>query len=154
MPKTYLIDVTNRDGEQTARVCLSKLQKTIINWLLDQTGVYQSEMGFPLSKHETRYINANVALTKSTPDQPALLKRMQLSGWSRALASDVKKAQQRTELAAFQPVDFDLRADAAVEISRQVQPGEIIQSTVDAVKAAIEGGAVTASINAEDAFPH
>jgi hypothetical protein len=31
-PKIYLLDVTNRDGVQTSRICLSKLQKTMINW--------------------------------------------------------------------------------------------------------------------------
>ena len=59
LPTIEIIDVTNRDGEQTSRVCLSKLQKTVLNWLLDDMGVYQSEMGFPLSPHERNYINAN-----------------------------------------------------------------------------------------------
>ena len=27
-PKIYIIDVTNRDGVQTSRICLSKLEKT------------------------------------------------------------------------------------------------------------------------------
>jgi len=31
MPKIYLIDVTNSDGVQASRMCLSKLQKTILN---------------------------------------------------------------------------------------------------------------------------
>ena len=31
MPKIYIIDVTNRDGVQTARLGLAKLQKTMIN---------------------------------------------------------------------------------------------------------------------------
>ena len=30
-PRIYIIDVTNRDGVQTSRICLSKLQKTMIN---------------------------------------------------------------------------------------------------------------------------
>ena len=97
MPKIEFIDVTNRDGEQTARISLSKLQKTVINWLLDDMGVYQSEMGFPLSPHERGYINANVALTRDNGEMGALLKRIQLSGWSRAVAADVQKAQQQTE---------------------------------------------------------
>ena len=42
------VRIADRDGEQTARISLSKLQKTVINWLLDEMGVYQSEMGFPL----------------------------------------------------------------------------------------------------------
>ena len=31
MPKIYIIDVTNRDGVQTAKLGLAKLQKTLIN---------------------------------------------------------------------------------------------------------------------------
>ncbi|HOU37000.1 MAG TPA: homocitrate synthase, partial [Candidatus Omnitrophota bacterium] len=42
-PKIYLIDVTNRDGVQTSRICLSKLQKTMINMYLNEMGVFQSE---------------------------------------------------------------------------------------------------------------
>ena len=32
MPKIYFVDVTNRDGVQTSRLGLAKLQKTIINF--------------------------------------------------------------------------------------------------------------------------
>ena len=35
-----IIDVTNRDGVQTSRICLSKLQKTMINLYLNEMGVY------------------------------------------------------------------------------------------------------------------
>jgi homocitrate synthase NifV len=52
-PKISLIDVTNRDGVQTSRICLSKLQKTMLNIYLDEMGVFQSEFGFPLTHHET-----------------------------------------------------------------------------------------------------
>ena len=44
--KIYLIDVTNRDGVQTSRICLSKLQKTMLNLYLNEMGVFQSEFGF------------------------------------------------------------------------------------------------------------
>ena len=152
MPKIEFVDVTNRDGEQTSRVALSKLQKTIINWLLDQMGVYQSEMGFPLSEHESNYINANCALTKpGCCDDGPLIKRLQLSGWSRALASDVKIAQDRTAVEHFnlsistseQMLQWKFRG----KFSRE----DIIRMMVDAVVAAKDGGAITAGINAEDA---
>ena len=45
MPKIYLIDVTNRDGVQTARLGLAKLEKTLINIYLNDMGVFQSEFG-------------------------------------------------------------------------------------------------------------
>lgn len=151
MPRIEFIDVTNRDGEQTARICLSKLQKTIINWMLDEMGVYQSEMGFPLSPHERNYINANVALTKEGQHNGALLKHIQLSGWSRAVAGDVKKAQQQTGIEHFnlsistseQMLQWKFRG----KFSRE----DILQTMVDSVKAAKEGGAKTAGVNAEDA---
>ena len=38
MPKIYLIDVTNRDGVQTAKLGLSKLEKTMLNILMPTVG--------------------------------------------------------------------------------------------------------------------
>jgi homocitrate synthase NifV len=63
-PKIYLLDVTNRDGVQTSRICLSKLEKTMINFYLNEMGVHQSEFGFPVTKHETNYLNANLELAQ------------------------------------------------------------------------------------------
>lgn len=151
MPKIEFIDVTNRDGEQTARISLSKLQKTVINWMLDEMGVYQSEMGFPLSPHERNYINANVALTQSNSQHGPLFKQIQLSGWSRAVSADVLKAQEQTNLEHFnlsistseQMLQWKFRG----KFSRE----DIIKMMVDSVVAAKQGGAVTAGVNAEDA---
>ena len=47
MHKIYLIDVTNRDGVQTAKLGLSKLEKTMINIYLNEMGVFQSEAFCP-----------------------------------------------------------------------------------------------------------
>ena len=52
MAGIYIIDVTNRDGVQTAQLGLSKLEKTMINIYLDGMGVFQSEFGFPTTRHE------------------------------------------------------------------------------------------------------
>ena len=38
MPCIRIIDVTNRDGVQTSRICLSKLQKTMLNLYLKRDG--------------------------------------------------------------------------------------------------------------------
>ena len=46
------VDVTNRDGVQTSRLGLAKLQKTIINIMLNDMGINQSEFGFPTTEHE------------------------------------------------------------------------------------------------------
>ena len=53
MGKIYIIDVTNRDGVQTAKLGLSKLEKTMINIYLNEMGVFQSEFGFPTTRHES-----------------------------------------------------------------------------------------------------
>ena len=62
--KVYIVDVTNRDGVQTSRLGLAKLEKTMINLYLNEMGIFQSEFGFPLTKHERNYINANLKLAK------------------------------------------------------------------------------------------
>ena len=52
MPKIYLLDVTNRDGVQTAKLGLSKLEKTLINIYLNEMGVFQSEFGYTRTSDE------------------------------------------------------------------------------------------------------
>src|SRR3990170_4581917 len=86
MPKIYLVDVTNRDGVQTAKLGLSKLEKTMINLYLNKMGVYQSEFGFPTTKHESRYLRANLRLREMGVLQP-----IRLGGWIRAAVEDVEK---------------------------------------------------------------
>ncbi|MBM3148705.1 MAG: homocitrate synthase, partial [Chloroflexi bacterium] len=87
MGKIYIIDVTNRDGVQTARLGLSKLEKTIMNIYLNEMGVFQSEFGFPTTKHETYYLQANLELAEM-----GVLKPIRLGGWIRATVGDVKTA--------------------------------------------------------------
>src|SRR4030042_1522542 len=84
MPKIYLIDVTNRDGVQTSRICLSKLQKTMLNLYLNDMGIFQSEFGFPVTRHETNYLNANLELVKQ-----GVFSSLRLGGWLRATKDDV-----------------------------------------------------------------
>ena len=93
MPKIYLIDVTNRDGVQTARLGLSKLEKTMINIYLSEMGVFQSEFGFPTTRHEINYLNANLELARK-----GVLKPIVLNGWIRAIKEDVKKATELTDV--------------------------------------------------------
>ena len=52
MPQVHILDVTNRDGVQTARTGLSKFGKTMVNVYLAKLGVAQSEIGFPFLFHE------------------------------------------------------------------------------------------------------
>src|SRR2546423_7642755 len=65
MPTVHFLDVTNRDGVQTARTGLSKFGKTMVNFYLGKLGVAQSEIGFPFLFHEVPYIRAQVALAEA-----------------------------------------------------------------------------------------
>ena len=87
MAKIYIIDVTNRDGVQTSRICLSKLEKTMINLHLDKLGVFQSEFGFPCTRREVNYLNANLEMAKKD-----IIHNTRLSGWLRAIPEDVTRA--------------------------------------------------------------
>lgn len=151
MPTIEFIDVTNRDGEQTARISLSKLQKTVINWLLDEMGVYQSEMGFPLNPHERGYINANVDLTQDDGENGPLMKRIQLSGWSRAVAGDVEKALSQTKIRHLNLSISTSEQMLTWKFRGKFSKEDIIRMMVDSVTAAKQGGAITAGVNAEDA---
>jgi len=147
MSKIYIIDVTNRDGVQTSRICLSKLQKTMLNLYLDQMGIFQSEFGFPTTNHEKNYLNANLELQKLKA-----IKRLRLSGWIRAIKEDVELA--------FKNVPKLQHLNVSISTSDQMIKHKfrgkldyqgVIKSMVKAVKIAKELGAITVGVNAEDA---
>jgi homocitrate synthase NifV len=50
-PKIYLIDVTTGRRPDGAPGSF-QAEKTMINLYLDDMGIYQSEFGFPTTKHE------------------------------------------------------------------------------------------------------
>ena len=87
MAQIYFIDVTNRDGVQTANLGLSKLEKTMINMYLNEMGVFQSEFGFPTTRHESLYLQANLELADM-----GILQPIRLAGWIRAIVADVDEA--------------------------------------------------------------
>jgi len=64
VPRIHIIDVTNRDGVQTAHLGLAKIEKTMINIFLNEMGVFQSEFGFPTTRHETNYLTPTSNLQK------------------------------------------------------------------------------------------
>ena len=147
MPKIYLLDVTNRDGVQTARLGLSKLEKTMINIFLDDMGVFQSEFGFPTTQHEVNYINANLELAEI-----GVIQHMRLEGWIRAIPGDVETA--------FKNVPNINHLNLSISTSDQMINGkfqgrktkdDIIQDMVAAVKAARTHGTESIGVNAEDA---
>ena len=147
MSKIYIVDVTNRDGVQTSRLGLAKLQKTIINLMLDDMGVTQSEFGFPTTKHELNYLNGNLELVDR-----GVINTTKLSGWMRAMASDV--------VLSFQNVPRLKNVNLSQSTSEQMINGkyqgkkdknDIIDMTVEAVEAAKTCGAQIIGVNAEDA---
>ncbi len=146
-PKIYLLDVTNRDGVQTSRICLSKLQKTMINLYLDQMGIFQSEFGFPITKHETNYLNANLELAGIGG-----FSSIRLGGWMRATAEDVKSSFKLVP----QLKHFNLSISTSDQMIVHKFKGKldhtsIIKEMVEAVHVARKSGAVSIGVNAEDA---
>ena len=147
MAKIHFIDVTNRDGVQTAHLGLSKLEKTMINIYLNEMGVFQSEFGFPTTRHEQYYLQANLELAEM-----GVLKPIRLGGWIRAVVDDVEKA--------FKLVPGLKHLNLSMSTSDQMIQGkfqgaksqdDIAIMMVDAVEAARAHGAESIGVNAEDA---
>ena len=147
MATIYMLDVTNRDGVQTSRICLSKLQKTMLNLYLDEMGVYQSEFGFPLTNHEVNYLNANIELAKIKG-----IKRLKLSGWIRATREDVELALKNVP--NLENINLSIStSDQMIEHKFQgkLDHKAIIEEMTDAVKCAKKHGLKIVGVNAEDA---
>ncbi|MCX7927618.1 MAG: homocitrate synthase [Candidatus Omnitrophica bacterium] len=147
MPKIYLIDVTNRDGVQTSRICLSKLQKTILNIYLNQFGVFQSEFGFPTTHHETNYLNANLELAEQ-----GVLSPIRLGGWIRAIEEDVQEAFKNCP--RIKNLNLSISTSdqmIAHKFKGKLDHASVIKEMQDAVKLARKLGAETIGVNAEDA---
>ena len=144
MAQVHFLDVTNRDGVQTARTSLSKFGKTMVNFYLAKLGVAQSEIGFPFLFHEKPYVLANVALARA-----GAFGDLRLSGWCRAVTADVEQA-----------VPLGLRHyNLSISTSDQMiahkfrgklDRAAIIDEMTAAVGAARSGGAQTIGVNAED----
>jgi isopropylmalate/homocitrate/citramalate synthase len=147
MAKIYFIDVTNRDGVQTARLGLSKLEKTMINMYLNEMGVFQSEFGFPTTRHEQYYLQANLELAEM-----GVLKPIRLGGWIRAVVDDVERA--------FKLVPGLKHINLSICTSDQMIQGkfqggksreDVVSMMVNAVEAARAHGTQSIGVNAEDA---
>jgi homocitrate synthase NifV len=146
-PKIYIIDVTNRDGVQTSRICLSKLEKTMINLYLNEMGAFQSEFGFPVTHHETNYLNANLELV-----QRGVLSPIRLGGWLRATLEDVE--------AVFRLVPEIKHLNLSISTSDQMiihkfkgklDHQSVIKEMTAAVREARKSQAESIGVNAEDA---
>ncbi|MBU1867242.1 MAG: homocitrate synthase, partial [Candidatus Margulisbacteria bacterium] len=147
MPKVYILDVTNRDGVQTARIGMAKLEKTIINMLLNEMGVFQSEFGFPFTKHETNYLNANLELAELGALAP-----IRLEGWARAIKKDVDLSFKLVP--KLKHINLSMSTSAIMLTGKfmgKMDENSIIASMGEAVESAYGYGAESVGVNAEDA---
>ena len=146
-PKAYIIDVTNRDGVQTSRICLSKLQKTMINLYLNEMGVFQSEFGFPVTRHETNYLNANLELVKK-----GVFSSIRLGGWVRATREDVKTAFKLIPQIKHMNLSISTSDQMIIhKFKGKLDHESVIKEMSAAVKEARKLGLESIGVNAEDA---
>ena len=144
MPQVHFLDVTNRDGVQTARTGLSKFGKTMVNFYLGKLGVAQSEIGFPFLFHEVPYVRANVALGRA-----GAFGNLRLSGWCRAVTDDV----ERTIPLGLNHYNLSISTSdqmIAHKFRGKLDREAVIAEMTAAVAVARQGGARTIGVNAED----
>jgi homocitrate synthase NifV len=144
MPQVHFLDVTNRDGVQTARTGLSKFGKTMVNFYLARLGVAQSEIGFPFLFHEVPYVKAQVALAEA-----GAFGELRLSGWCRGVVADVEKAAPlglRHYNLSISTSDYMIQNKFRGRLDREA----IIREMTAAVRTAKAAGAQTVGVNAED----
>ena len=144
MPSIHFLDVTNRDGVQTARTGLSKFGKVMVNFYLGRLGVAQSEIGFPFLFHEVPYVRACVAL-----GQAGAFGELRLSGWCRAIQADVEST------AGLGLRHYNLSISTSDQMITHKFRGRLDRSAIisemaAAVAAARAAGAETIGVNAED----
>src|ERR1700759_2428377 len=144
VPVVHFLDVTNRDGVQTARTGLSKFGKTMVNFYLGRLGVAQSAIGFPFLFHEVPDVRANVALAAEGP-----FGHLRLSGWCRAVSGDVAGAVP-LGLAHYNLSISTSDQMIAHKFRGRLGRAAIIGEMTAAVATACEGGAQTIGVNAED----
>jgi homocitrate synthase NifV len=144
MPRIHFLDVTNRDGVQTARTGLSKFGKTMVNFYLGRLGVAQSEIGFPFLFHEAPYVRAQVALAEA-----GAFGDLRLSGWCRGVAGDVERAVP-LGLSHYNLSISTSDYMIANKFRGRLDRAAIIREMTEAVRTAKAGGARTVGVNAED----
>src|SRR5580698_2870220 len=150
MPSIHFLDVTNRDGVQTARTGLSKFGKVMVNYYLGRLGVAQSEIGFPFLFHEVPYVRACLALAEA-----GAFGDLRLSGWCRAVPADVEAAVSVAAPGGRRLRHYNVSISTsdqmiAHKFRGRLDRSAIIDEMTAAVAAARAGGAETVGVNAED----
>jgi isopropylmalate/homocitrate/citramalate synthase len=145
MPAVHFLDVTNRDGVQTARVNLSKFGKSMVNFYLAKLGVSQSELGFPFLFHEVPYVRANLALAKA-----GAFGDLKLSGWARAVVADV----ERSVPLGLEHMNLSISTSDQMirhKFQGRLDHASVLEEMTAAARAAKRAGVATLGVNAEDA---
>ena len=153
MPTIHFLDVTNRDGVQTARTGLSKFGKVMVNFYLGRLGVAQSEIGFPFLFHEAPYVRACVALAEA-----GAFGDLRLSGWCRAVPGDVERAlsvvpEARQGAPGLRHYNLSISTSdqmIAHKFRGKLDRSAIIDEMTASVAVARQAGAQTIGVNAED----
>src|SRR5215213_11727992 len=144
MARIHFLDVTNRDGVQTARVNLSKFGKTMVNFYLGKLGVTQSEAGFPFLFHEVPYLRANLALAKA-----GAFGDLRLSGWTRAVPGDVEASLPL----GLEHLNLSISTSDQMIVNKfrgRLDRAAVIRQMVAATRTAKSAGVATVGVNAED----
>jgi isopropylmalate/homocitrate/citramalate synthase len=144
MPTIHFLDVTNRDGVQTARTGLSKFGKVMVNFYLGRLGVAQSEIGFPFLFHEAPYVRACVALGEA-----GAFGDLRLSGWCRAVPGDVESALPL----GLRHYNLSISTSdqmIAHKFRGKLDRSAIIDEVIASVAVARQAGVATIGVNAED----
>ena len=145
--RIYFVDVTNKRRCSNFKTWFGKTSKTIINLMLDNMGITQSEFGFPTTKHELNYLNGNLELVKR-----GAIKTTKLSGWMRGIASDVEDSFKNVP--NLQYVNLSQSTSEQMINGKYLgkkTPDDIIKMTKEAVECAVDKGAKIIGVNAEDA---
>ncbi|HOP39966.1 MAG TPA: hypothetical protein PLI53_02875 [Geobacteraceae bacterium] len=154
MPKIYIVDVTNRDGVQTSRLGLAKLEKTMINLYLNEMGIHQSEFGFPYTHHEKNYIEANLELAEM-----GVLKPIRLSGWcpmrKQEIEDSFRSGKLKTVNLSISTSQLMTEGKFGGRIVRNLEQNQSVPNLLDImtenVRLAKSFGAEIVGVNAEDA---
>ena len=154
MPKIFILDVTNRDGVQTSRLGLAKLEKTLINMYLNDMGVFQSEFGFPYTLHEKNYIIANLELARR-----GVLDPIRLGGWCPMREGEIRASFANPGLKhcnlSLSTSDQMTRGKFGDRVVRTPEENPDLPNLLDmlgeSVALARELGAESIGVNAEDA---
>jgi len=145
MPAVHFLDVTNRDGVQTARINLSKFGKTMVNFYLGKLGVSQSELGFPFVFHEVPYVRANLALAKA-----GAFGGLKLSGWARAVVGDVERSMPL----GLEHMNLSISTSDQMirhKFKGRLDRTSVLEEMTAATRTARAAGVATLGVNAEDA---